>query len=234
MDTPPPADLDEKDLAGALGSSWGLVVDRLRYIPKGFGSYHWLAETPAGQRYFVTVDDLDTKPWLGGDRESTFEGLRAAYETAVILHEEADLGLVVPPVPELEGASAVRLTPRYSLAYSHSSRAQPAIGANRSARRSAIDWPGCSPSYTCPLRSWHPERPGVAWSCPGAPSWKRPSWTSTDRGRVGPSLSGQGASWRPMPIRCMNGLHHLTISQAGWPTRRLSRSSLMASHIRAI
>jgi spectinomycin phosphotransferase len=116
METPPPEGLGEHDIAGGLADSWGLEIEQLRYIPKGFGSYHWLGETPGGQRYFITVDDLDVKPWLGSDRGSTFEGLQAAYETALILHEHAQLLFVVSPVPRADGLVARRITPRYSLA----------------------------------------------------------------------------------------------------------------------
>ncbi len=92
------------------------MVNRLRYLPKGSGSYHWLADASSGQRLFVTVDDLDTKPWLGQDRESTFAGLHAAYDTAMMLHREARLHFVVAPMLSLSGGTVVRLTERYSIA----------------------------------------------------------------------------------------------------------------------
>jgi spectinomycin phosphotransferase len=116
VNTPPPAGIDERDLARFLARSWALEVGRLRYIPKGFGSYHWLAEARDGHEYFVTVDDLEGKPWLGADHESTFDGLQAAYETALALHQQALLHFVVAPIPELGGRAAVRLTSQYSLA----------------------------------------------------------------------------------------------------------------------
>jgi spectinomycin phosphotransferase len=116
METPPPEGLVDDDIAGGLADSWGLDIERLRYLPKGFGSYHWLGETPGGQAYFISVDDLDVKPWLGSDRESTFEGLQAAYDTAVVLHDQARLHFVVSPVPGQGGLLARRVTPRYSLA----------------------------------------------------------------------------------------------------------------------
>jgi spectinomycin phosphotransferase len=114
VDTPPPLDLDELGLADALARSWDLDVGQLHYIPKGFGSYHWFTETPA-HRYFLTVDDLDTKPWLGGGPDSTFEGLEAAYESAVALHQQANLSFVVAPIAQLDGGSALRLSERYAL-----------------------------------------------------------------------------------------------------------------------
>src|SRR5258708_6617900 len=116
METPPPLSLEKRALADALADSWGLELERLRYVPKGFGSYHWLGDTRRNERYFVTVDDLDVKPWLGVDRDSTFEGLQAAYGTALMLREQVGLHFVVPPVPGLTGLPARRITPRYSLA----------------------------------------------------------------------------------------------------------------------
>jgi spectinomycin phosphotransferase len=116
MESPPPEGLVEPDIAGGLADSWGLDLERLRYVPKGSGSYHWLGETRSGQTYFITVDDLDVKPWLGSDRDSTFEGLQAAYATALILHEQAHLDFVVSPVPGPGGLLLGRITSRYSLA----------------------------------------------------------------------------------------------------------------------
>lgn len=111
-----PVGLDDQDLVDALARSWDLTVNRLRYIPKGFGSYHWRAHGSGGRRYFITVDDLDSKPWLGSERDSTFEGLQAAFDTARLLHDQAHLPFVVAPIPARTGDVALRLTPRYSLA----------------------------------------------------------------------------------------------------------------------
>ena len=114
MDTPPPPDLDNLELADALASSWGLDIGHLLYLPKGHGSYHWFIETPTG-RYFVTVDDLGIKPWLGGSPDSTFEGLEAAYDSALALHRQAHLSFVVAPITQLSGGTALRLSERYAL-----------------------------------------------------------------------------------------------------------------------
>ena len=48
-----------------------------------------------GSLHFVTVDDLDSKPWLGDDRPSTFAALRDAFDTSVALRETAGLTFVV-------------------------------------------------------------------------------------------------------------------------------------------
>jgi spectinomycin phosphotransferase len=111
-----PADVSERQLTDALASAWGLLADRLRYVPEGGGSHHWRAELTDGAGYFLTVDDLTSKPWLGAEPESAFAGLRAAFDTALALGGLARLPFVVPPVPAGDGATVHRLTWRYSLA----------------------------------------------------------------------------------------------------------------------
>jgi len=95
---------------------WALAADTVTYIPKGFGSYHWSADVAGEPTYFLTIDDLDNKPWLGHDREAAFAGMRCAFETAAALPNVAQLEFVVAPIPTAEGQSVVRLSPRYSLA----------------------------------------------------------------------------------------------------------------------
>src|SRR5207302_1276905 len=88
VDTPPPATLDDSDLAAAMDVAWALGAGEIRYHPKGAGSYHWVVETDGRPQYFITVDDLDTKPWIGVDRDSSFEGLEAAYNAARVLRHD--------------------------------------------------------------------------------------------------------------------------------------------------
>jgi len=99
-----------------LDDGWGLQVARMRYVPVGFGSYHWEVTDTAGRRHFVTVDDLDAKGWLGDDRESTFDGLRAAFDVALALRRDAGLPFVVAPTPDADGGTLRRAGPRYSVA----------------------------------------------------------------------------------------------------------------------
>ncbi len=103
-------------MTARLAEGWSTAAADLEYVPKGVGSYHWHARQSGRARYFVTVDDLDTKPWLGRDRDSTFERLVGAYATAWTLHHEDGLSLVVAPIRADNGAIAVRLDDRYSLA----------------------------------------------------------------------------------------------------------------------
>jgi spectinomycin phosphotransferase len=111
-----PTGLEDDDVRGAIAGAWDLDVARLTYFPEGGGSYHWLADTGAGQRYFVTVDDLDNKPWLGTHRDVAFEGLRAAYDTALILREKAHRTFVVAPIRANDGASLRHVGSQYSVA----------------------------------------------------------------------------------------------------------------------
>jgi len=111
-----PDGVDDRELVDALAREWNAHVDDLTYEPRGAGSYHWTARTRDGVRFFVTVDDLDSKPWLGHDRTSTFEGLREAFATARALHDDQALAFVAAPLPADDGTALVRLSSRYSVA----------------------------------------------------------------------------------------------------------------------
>lgn len=114
MRTPPPILLDQALIGSALAAGWRLDLPELVYVPKGAGSYHWAGTAPDGRRWFVTVDDLDEKPWLGTEHTAVFEALQAAYDTAARL-AEAGLASVVAPRRTPDGATAVRLAGQYSL-----------------------------------------------------------------------------------------------------------------------
>jgi spectinomycin phosphotransferase len=111
----PPADLDTAVVASAAANGWGLRLSGLRYVPLGGGSHHWTAKTQHGVAYFLTVDDLLDKPWLGSDAESAFRGLQGTFRTARELRERARLAFVLAPVPSADGEVVHRLTSRYSL-----------------------------------------------------------------------------------------------------------------------
>jgi spectinomycin phosphotransferase len=116
VETPPPDAVAEPDLTAALLAGWAIAADSVRYVPKGFGSYHWIAERRGRPRYFITVDDLETKPWIASEHDATFAGLTAAYRTASVLHDQAGLHLVVAPLPSRDGRVTLRLSPQFSMA----------------------------------------------------------------------------------------------------------------------
>ena len=89
----------------ALADGWGLSAETLRYAPVGGGSYHWVVTSGPGEQWFVTVDDLDDKGWLGRTRPAVFAGLRAALDASVTLRREVGLRFVAAPVPALDGQS---------------------------------------------------------------------------------------------------------------------------------
>lgn len=110
-----PVSLDERHLIRAL-AHWSIDVGVVEYARVGFGSYHWLATDRHDVRYFVTVDDLDDKPWLGHDRDSVFEGLQSCFDTAVALRDNAALAFVVAPLTTGDGETVLRISARYSVA----------------------------------------------------------------------------------------------------------------------
>jgi len=89
---------------------------RLRYAPVGGGSYHWVVTDGRSGRWFVTVDDLDGKGWLGRTRPAVFAGLGAALDAALWLRREAGLGFVAAPVPARDGQSVRRLGDAHTVA----------------------------------------------------------------------------------------------------------------------
>ena len=112
---PPPTDLNEPAVAVAVADGWGFLVQTVEYMPVGAGGYHWNVTDSTGRSLFVTADDLDTKDWLGDDRNAIAQGLIAALDTARRLRHEAHLGFVVAPLAAGDGRPAVRLGDRYSI-----------------------------------------------------------------------------------------------------------------------
>jgi spectinomycin phosphotransferase len=110
-----PDELEPDALIEPLADGWDFDVAATEYAAVGGGSYHWIVTDPSGERRFVTVDDLDRKPWLGDTCDSVFDGLSGAFDTAVALRESG-LGFVLAPVPARDGASVMRVGPRYTLA----------------------------------------------------------------------------------------------------------------------
>jgi spectinomycin phosphotransferase len=98
-----PAGVTERDLVHALANGWGLSAETLRYAPVGGGSYHWVVTSAPGEQWFVTVDALDDKGWLGRTRPTVFAGLRAALDAALRLRRDVGLAFVAAPVPALDG-----------------------------------------------------------------------------------------------------------------------------------
>jgi len=110
-----PEDVETSAVIDALGDRWGFDVEAADYAALGAGSYHWEVTDRTGLRRFVTVDDLDQKPWLGDTRDAAFDGLRRAFDTSVALRD-GGLHFVVAPIPTRRGESLRRLDSRYAIA----------------------------------------------------------------------------------------------------------------------
>jgi spectinomycin phosphotransferase len=102
-------------LIESLADGWDLDVETIEYAPVGFGSYHWIVTDIGGTRRFVTVDDLDLKPWLGDTRRSVFDGLARAFGSAVALCD-AGLDFVVAPILTNDGEPVRRIGERHTVA----------------------------------------------------------------------------------------------------------------------
>jgi spectinomycin phosphotransferase len=107
-----PEGVSERGLRRALAAGWGIRPATLAYAPVGAGSYHWVAD----DRWFVTVDDLDHKGWLGQTRSTVFGGLRKTLKTSRALRDQAGLEFVVAPELAVDGQPVRRFHPKYALA----------------------------------------------------------------------------------------------------------------------
>jgi spectinomycin phosphotransferase len=111
----PPTNLEPDAIAAVLSARWGMRCPHLRYVPLGFGSHHWVADSDDGARWFVTVDDLSAgQPEIS--EEIAFEHLTAAFQTATALRDVVNLPFVIAPIADRTGAVSVRLAKGFSLA----------------------------------------------------------------------------------------------------------------------
>ena len=90
MQSPPPTDLDDRIVALAIVDGWRVHVRSLQYMPVGGGGYHWHVIDTTGRSLFITIDDLDTKDWLGDDRDAVEQGLIASLDACRRLHDDAE------------------------------------------------------------------------------------------------------------------------------------------------
>ncbi len=111
-----PGGVSERELRHALDVGWQINTAAMRYAPVGGGSYHWVVRDGLGRQWFVTVDDLDDKDWLGDTRPVVSKGLRAAMDTAFALRHHEGLRFVVAPVPALGGVTVLPLGAKYTIA----------------------------------------------------------------------------------------------------------------------
>ena len=110
-----PDALEDAALCAAVRDGWGLNAVAAEYLPAGFGSHHWIVSAADGGRRFVTVDDLGSREFLGGDRAAAFDGLTRAFAVAQVLHDRG-LDWVVSPLSRADGGVLRWLDERHSIA----------------------------------------------------------------------------------------------------------------------
>jgi len=110
-----PVDVDDAAVTTALADGWALRPASAAYLPVGGGGHHWCVADTAGATFFVTVDDLDGRDWLGGNRDDVLDGARRALTTAVALHGQAGLPFVVAPLVGNDGSVVARMGSRYAI-----------------------------------------------------------------------------------------------------------------------
>jgi spectinomycin phosphotransferase len=104
-----PEGVDDETLIDVLVDGWDVSVTSVEYAPLGFGSYHWVATDDEQQRYFVTVDDLAQKSWLGDTCDDVYVELRRAFDTAVALRDRGKLRFALAPMQTQDGATVRRI-----------------------------------------------------------------------------------------------------------------------------
>jgi hypothetical protein len=113
LNTPPP-DLPVETIRAALQHSWDIEPSTLDYAALGFGSHHWIATDDAQRRWFVTVDELDMKPWLADDVDAAFDALARCYAIPARL-VDGGLAFVRAPITATDGTIVERISARHAI-----------------------------------------------------------------------------------------------------------------------
>ena len=110
-----PEEFDVSALVGALADGWGSDAEAADYGPWGRAATTGTSTDSTGPRRFVTVDDLDQKPWLGDTRDSAFVGF-GAPSTRLVALRGLGLDFVVAPIRTGRGEALRRPGPRHAIA----------------------------------------------------------------------------------------------------------------------
>ena len=112
----PPKDVPLDALASTVTRAWGVRVGSLTYRPVGYGSHHWDGLDDRAGRWWVTVDDLETKRVSRHEPyEAAFDRLHAALAAAAGLREHGRT-FAVAPVAGTRGGYLCRFDDRYAVA----------------------------------------------------------------------------------------------------------------------
>jgi spectinomycin phosphotransferase len=109
-----PVGFDREELSRTLKVGWGIEVAELRYEPVGFGTHHYRARAGDGREWFVNVDELAAKTWLGTSDPQVLGGLERTLGTAVALRE-AGLEFVHAPHRRVQGGCVAGMAGGYAV-----------------------------------------------------------------------------------------------------------------------
>jgi len=109
-----PTGFDRDELARTLRAEWGIEVSQLRYEPVGFGTHHYQALADDGTEWFVNVDELAAKTWLGTGDSQVISGLEKALGTAAALRG-VGLEFVHAPHRRTNGGFVAAITGGYAI-----------------------------------------------------------------------------------------------------------------------
>jgi spectinomycin phosphotransferase len=95
----PPPDVADAQVLAEVRRGWDADVDRVAYLPLGFGAHHWAAYADSEARLFVTHDRLEPKR-TAARLEAAYAGAAALWEAglefALAGRETRDGGFTVP------------------------------------------------------------------------------------------------------------------------------------------
>ncbi len=110
-----PDEISDASVIAALRDGWQVDAVAVDYLTAGFGSHHWVAHAADQTRWFLTVDNLATKSFLGGSPSAAFDALRDAFATAHAL-QSCGLEWVVGPCVGTHDQLLSWLDPAFSIA----------------------------------------------------------------------------------------------------------------------
>ncbi len=114
-----PDNLNDADIVQCLTDGWGVHASNVEWAPVGFGSHHWRADGDQ-ERWFVSVDDLDTRRRDELDTRANAQARLVAALSVARMLRNSGLDFVIAPTPTRSGEILHSINDRYVAAlYEH-------------------------------------------------------------------------------------------------------------------